>query len=543
MRVWCASLCIWLLMAGFGWAAPAEAKRIALVIANSNYTHAAALKNPAADARLIADVLRRSGFDEVQIRSDLGKVALEAELRSFGVRSEGTDVALIYYAGHGIEAEGENYLIPTDAQLLRDRDLEVEATRMNTALAMTESARMRILILDACRNNPFAATMQRTATSRAVGRGLARVEPTGETLVVYAAKAGSTAADGDGANSPFAEALAKRMQQPGLEISLLFRTVRDDVLARTERTQEPFTYGSLSGQAFYFRPPGKAAVAIKSARPALFGSALAVETAFWDEQKKSGNVPAYRSYLKRYPNGKFVIEAHGRIRTVLQRTERPGAIGVLLSKLGEGDVEAFGLPAERGEIVQMVKPESPARLAGIRVGDVITSVNGSTITPEIDATSLISTALHNTEVPVTVWRRGEILRTKVMIVDGPSSSIVPDMGSRYRLQAEDSFPEAPFAVQPLGLTLQRLKDLAASRLSLDQNGGLFLVGDVETGGNGAALGLERGDLVMMFDGKFATTGAEVEQTVANRIAQGKNYMAIRIKKPQKDPKLVSIRIR
>jgi Caspase domain len=123
-------------------------------------------------------------------------------------------------------------------------------------MQVVSSARMRLIILDACRNNPFEASMQRSIRTRAVSRGLAEVEPEGETMVVYAAKAGSTAADGDGANSPFATALARRLPQPGLEIGLLFRSVRDDVLAATGRTQEPFTYGSLSGQAFYFRAAG-----------------------------------------------------------------------------------------------------------------------------------------------------------------------------------------------------------------------------------------------------------------------------------------------
>jgi uncharacterized caspase-like protein len=166
-------------------------------------------------------------------------------------------VALFYYAGHGIEAGGQNYLIPTDAKLQRDRDLDIEATRLETVLQVVSSARMRLIILDACRNNPFEASMQRSIRTRAVSRGLAEIEPEGETLVVYAAKAGSTAADGDGANSPFATALATRLPQPGLEIGLLFRSVRDDVLAATGRTQEPFTYGSLSGQAFYFRAAGE----------------------------------------------------------------------------------------------------------------------------------------------------------------------------------------------------------------------------------------------------------------------------------------------
>ena len=235
-------------------ATTAEARRVALIIANAQYANAAALTNPLADAKLIEASLRRAGFDDVQTRTNLGKTSVEAELRAFGNRAEGADVALVYYAGHGIEAGGQNYLIPTDAKLQRDRDLDIEATRLETVMQVVSSARMRLIILDACRNNPFQASMQRSTKTRSVSRGLAEIEPEGETLVVYAAKAGSTAADGEGANSPFATALARRLPQPGLEIGLVFRSVRDDVLTATGRTQEPFTYGSLSGRAFYFRP-------------------------------------------------------------------------------------------------------------------------------------------------------------------------------------------------------------------------------------------------------------------------------------------------
>ncbi len=301
-----AMMSILVVVAAFALASAAQAKRVALVIANSNYKSTSPLKNPASDARLVAGALRQSGFDDVQVKTDLGKTALETELRNFGVRSEGADVALIYYAGHGIELGGENYLIPVDAQLVRDRDLEIEATRLNTALAMAESARMRILILDACRNNPFAASMQRSIASRSVGRGLAMVEPSGETLVVYAAKAGSTAADGDGANSPFAEALARRLPEPGLEISLLFRAVRDDVLAKTGRTQEPFTYGSLSGQAFYFRPPAMTTTIVTSTpAPVPTISSETTEILFWQGTVSANSEAAYRSYLSRYPQGMF----------------------------------------------------------------------------------------------------------------------------------------------------------------------------------------------------------------------------------------------
>ncbi len=279
---------------------PVSAKRVALVIANSKYGFAPALKNPAADARLIATALRSAGFDTVDQVADLNKAALEAALLRFGKRAETADVALIYFAGHGIEAGGENYLIPTDAKLERDRDLDVEATRLDTALRMGDGARMRIVILDACRNNPFLASMQRSVRSRAVGRGLATIEPEGETLVVYAAKAGATASDGDGANSPFASALAQRIVEPGLEIGIMFRSVRDDVLKRTNREQEPFTYGSLSGNAFYFVPPRATA-----GGTAIQSPTASDESLFWQGAMAANTPSGFRDYLARYPKGQF----------------------------------------------------------------------------------------------------------------------------------------------------------------------------------------------------------------------------------------------
>jgi hypothetical protein len=310
-------------------AVPASAKRVALVVSNSRYLHATTLKNPGSDGQLIAASLRRAGFDSVDVRADLSKSALEAELRSFGKKSDGAEVALIYYAGHGIEAGGQNYIIPVDAKLERDRDLELEATRLDTVLLMSESAKLRIVVLDACRNNPFMASMQRTMRNRAVGRGLAAVEPEGETLVVYAAKAGATAADGEGANSPFAKALAKRLVQPGLEISLLFRSVRDDVLTQTGRTQEPFTYGSLSGTAFYFVPPTGIAAGVsgqqvqpQNALPSPNISAATSEALYWQGTLSANSERGYRDYLKRYPTGEFSSVASEN----LQRFIRPAVV-------------------------------------------------------------------------------------------------------------------------------------------------------------------------------------------------------------------------
>ncbi|OQW56178.1 MAG: hypothetical protein A4S14_10420 [Proteobacteria bacterium SG_bin9] len=236
-------------------AAPPD-RRVALVIGNSAYKNVSPLTNPQRDASTIATALRQSGFQSVTLVTDLDRNKLTAALQKFAEVAETADWSVVYFAGHGMEIGGVNYLIPIDAKLGSDRDIEFQAVSLNTVLNAAERAKkLRLVILDACRDNPFAAQMKRTMANatRSVGRGLAFVEPEAGTMVVYAAKHGETALDGSGSNSPFATALAKNLLTPGLEVRLLFDTVRDDVMDSTDRKQQPFSYGSISArQQFYF---------------------------------------------------------------------------------------------------------------------------------------------------------------------------------------------------------------------------------------------------------------------------------------------------
>ncbi len=236
-------------------AAHTTERRVALVIGNGSYRFVPQLPNATRDADAIATALRSVGFEIVELESDLSREKMVEALRGFSRLAEKADWALVYYAGHGIEMNGTNYLIPVDARLETDRDLQFEALPLDQLLATVEGARkLRIILLDACRENPFGR-MRRTVATRSIGRGLARIEPEGGTLVAYAAKHGEVALDGDGANSPFVSAIVKRIATPGVEINKLFRLVRDDVLAATAHKQEPFVYGSLPGDDFYFSPP------------------------------------------------------------------------------------------------------------------------------------------------------------------------------------------------------------------------------------------------------------------------------------------------
>src|SRR5882724_8247211 len=191
-------------------------KRLALVIGNSAYKNVNRLKNPANDAAAVVAMFKTAGFDSVDLRQDLNVVEMRRALRDFGNKTRDADVAVIYYAGHGIELDGNNFLIPVDATLETDTDVYDEAFPLDRVLIAVEPAKqLRLVILDACRDNPFAKKMKRTIGSRAVGRGLAKVEPSSpNTMVAFAAKAVLTASDGDSRNSPFATALAPAIAAP-----------------------------------------------------------------------------------------------------------------------------------------------------------------------------------------------------------------------------------------------------------------------------------------------------------------------------------------
>ena len=233
-------------------------RRIALVIGESAYASHPALPNARHDAQAVAASLRDVGFQTVVEEYDLGRQKLETTLQNFAHQATTANWAVVYYAGHGMEIGGTNYLIPVDAKLASDRDVQFEAVSLDHLLAAAEGAKkLRLVLLDACRDNPFAKTMQRTAgltTRSIVTRGLASIEPDAGTMVVYAARAGEVAMDGAGEHSPFAQALIGNFKKPGIEIRKLVDLVRDDVMRSTNRRQLPFHYGSLPGdEDFYFR--------------------------------------------------------------------------------------------------------------------------------------------------------------------------------------------------------------------------------------------------------------------------------------------------
>ena len=237
---------------------PAGPRKVALIIGNGAYKNVEPLANPPRDAKLIASTFRELGFATVTMAPDLTRDKFFAALHEFGVEAEKADWAVVYYAGHGMEIGGVNYLIPVDAMLKADSDAETQAVALEQVIAAVAGARkLRLVMLDACRDNPFEKNMQRTIALKLVNRGFSNIEPEAGFMVVYAAKHGETALDGDSFNSPFATVLARVIREPKIEVRKLFDIVRDDVWKATNRAQQPFTYGSLPGREDFYFVAGK----------------------------------------------------------------------------------------------------------------------------------------------------------------------------------------------------------------------------------------------------------------------------------------------
>jgi WD40 repeat protein len=276
-------------------------QRVALVMGNAVYQHAPRLSNTVNDASLMAETFRKAGFAVVEARNDLSAMEMRRTLRDFSAKARNADIAVVYYAGHGIEISGNDYLIPVDAQLENDTDVYDETVGLERVLELIEPAKwLRLVILDACRDNPFSQTMKRSYASRAVGRGLAKVEPSSpNTMVAFAAKAGFTALDGSGRNSPFATALANHLTTPGLDLRKAFGYVRDEVLSATGNKQEPFIYGSLGGDDVVLAPV--AAAPAPPPAPSVSPEASAMRD--YEFAERVGTKEAWDLYIATHPNG------------------------------------------------------------------------------------------------------------------------------------------------------------------------------------------------------------------------------------------------
>ncbi|MEY9164643.1 putative caspase-like protein [Sinorhizobium fredii] len=335
------------LLAGISSDAVAE-KRVALIIGNSAYQHAPQLTNPDNDASDMASKLTGLGF-EVFTGRDLDLTEMRRSIRDFVGKLEGADMALFFYAGHGVQVSGDNYLIPIDARLTSYNDLDFEALPIELVLsAMERNASVNLVFLDACRDNPLAETLARSMGTRsaAVGRGLAKLGTGLGSLIAFATQPGNVALDGIGRNSPFTTALLKHLGTPGQSITDDLIAVRRAVLEATDGKQVPWDSSSLTGPVI-LNPDAQ-----ESGNSGLLDtvppSDRSVELAYWDSIKDAKSKSYFETYIKRFPDGLFTDIAKLKIEEVDAATQAAKATRPQASSDSAG-----------GELQTFLQPRGP----------------------------------------------------------------------------------------------------------------------------------------------------------------------------------------
>ena len=293
-------------------------KRVAFVVGNGTYKNVAALPNPSIDAKAMASALRNVGFEVVE-GSNLTRDKMTEKLLDFGKKAEAADVAVFYYAGHGIAVNGTNYLLPIDADLKSEMDVKLGAA-INIDLTLEQTmgdAKVKLVFLDACRDNPFAAKIRSAKATRSanVQTGLAEMKSGEGTLLAFATGPGQTALDGEaGTNSPFTRALLANIAQPGVEIQQAMTKVRAQVNDETVKNQLPWGHTNLTGSVYL--NPAKGAVSEAANTPVPAGPATDSELEFWRSVKDSNKVEELNAYLSNYPGGTFKPLALARIASL-----------------------------------------------------------------------------------------------------------------------------------------------------------------------------------------------------------------------------------
>ncbi|HEY0912479.1 MAG TPA: caspase family protein, partial [Bradyrhizobium sp.] len=296
-------------------------KRVAFVVGNGAYKNVAALPNPAIDAKSMAKVLRNVGFDVVE-GTNLTRDKMTERLLEFGKKAEGADVALFFYAGHGIAINGTNYLLPVDADIKSEMDVKLgSAINIDITLEQTMAdAKVKLVFLDACRDNPFASKIKSNNATRSISvqSGLAEMKSGEGTLIAFATGPGQTALDGqEGTNSPFTRALMANITAPGVEIQQAMTKVRAQVNEETNKNQLPWGHTNLIGSVYLNAAPAAGATADAPNTPAVTaGPASEVELEFWRSIKGSNKPEELNAYLTNYPNGTFKPLALARIASL-----------------------------------------------------------------------------------------------------------------------------------------------------------------------------------------------------------------------------------
>lgn len=313
----------------------ATERRVALVVGNSAYVNAPPLANPRNDATEVGGALRRLGFQVID-GYDLNNTDMQKRVQEFAREVETADVALFFYAGHGLQVAGENYLVPVDAALKRQADLDFEAIKVDRVVKQMDAvAGPKILILDACRDNPLANQLARSMGGK--GRGLTgsgmsemKANAVTGTLIAFATAPGSVAMDGDGRNSPFTTALLHHIETPGVDIDLMMKRVRGEVAGATREQQQPWTNSSLNAEFFLKAGAGATSAAAPAAAPVAVAalqtdrSAAQFEIETWRSAQALNTPEGYKQYLASYPSGQFSAFA----RQMLERSTSGAAVAM-----------------------------------------------------------------------------------------------------------------------------------------------------------------------------------------------------------------------
>ncbi|WP_372395948.1 caspase family protein [Azospirillum sp. HJ39] len=367
------ALALFVWVSGPSWGATGgPERRVALVLGNSDYRYAPRLPNPVNDAKAMADSLRDAGFELIggAAQLDLDKAGTEQAIRSFGAKLAGADVGLFYYAGHGLQTRGTNFLLPVSANLTRESDVRYEL--IDVAMVLDEMAlaesRLNIVILDACRNNPFGGR-----GLRAVSPGLAQMQAPAGTIIAYATQPGAVAADGSGANSPYTEALSKALLKPGETVFDIFNDVGLAVKRNTGGVQQPWVSASpIEGRFYFLGPTTVVTQAPAAAAPVPAGADK--EALFWDSIKGSSNRSLFEAYLKQFPQGTFTAIAEARIAelgaplasaTANAEATSPERAPATVAALAVAALAAPPLPAALAALAQQAPPAKRVDVAAI----------------------------------------------------------------------------------------------------------------------------------------------------------------------------------
>jgi uncharacterized caspase-like protein len=341
-------------------------KRVALVIGNSAYKHAGTLANPRNDSGDVAAGLKHHGFAIIE-GFDLDKVSMDRRIRDFASVLQRATVGVFFYAGHGMQVSGQNYLVPVDAELASPSALDFEMVRLDLVhRTMEREAQTNILFIDACRDNPLARNLARAMGTRSsdIGRGLAAVESGVGTLISFSTQPGNVALDGRGRNSPFAAALVKHMMSSPDDLSALLIDVRNDVMRETQNKQIPWEHSALRGR-FYFDSSVHAASSNASVQPAVAAAAARLSEAAeaWDRTKDSNSIAVLEAYIARYKDAFYADLARARLAELKKQQLAASESPKPVSPVGKAVKSLEGVAFARPTTVPP-GPSGTATLAG-----------------------------------------------------------------------------------------------------------------------------------------------------------------------------------